>query len=182
MSYNNYDEYSSSSNEDEYDESSENIIEDYEVKRDNDGFVDIYAHGMCLYNGTDDATAAIGVWFDDDNQLNVSSRIRGNQTSNRAEIKAITIACRQALLANVRKIRFHTRSNFVKRYNTDLRRKWKENGWRNRNGETLNVKQELLEMEDALSEFDKVSWNYVFSDESKGIQMARELAKDAAYN
>ncbi|CAG8791320.1 11177_t:CDS:1, partial [Gigaspora rosea] len=50
----------------------------------------IYTDGYCKKNGTDDAKASIGVFFNDNDSRNLSERLPGKkQTNNRAEIFAI---------------------------------------------------------------------------------------------
>jgi len=49
----------------------------------------VYTDGACKNNGKENATAAIGVYFSENDSRNVSRRIKGKQTNNVAEVKAI---------------------------------------------------------------------------------------------
>ena len=64
--------------------------DDFEV--DASGNVVVYTDGCCEFNGQRGAKAGIGVYFGDDNPLNVSEPVKGRATNNTAEIQAITYA------------------------------------------------------------------------------------------
>lgn len=49
----------------------------------------IYTDGSCINNGKKNAKAGIGVYFGENDERNVSKRIKGKQTNNTAELKAI---------------------------------------------------------------------------------------------
>ena len=49
----------------------------------------IYTDGSCINNGKPNAIAGIGVYFGKDDKRNVSKRIKGKQSNNTAELKAI---------------------------------------------------------------------------------------------
>ena len=51
----------------------------------------VYTDGACSNNGRDNAKAGIGIYFQDDDSRNVSKRITGKQTNNRAELLAIIV-------------------------------------------------------------------------------------------
>ena len=52
----------------------------------------VYTDGACSNNGKETAKAGIGVFFQDNDFRNVSKRITGKQTNNRAELLAIIVA------------------------------------------------------------------------------------------
>ena len=49
----------------------------------------VYTDGSCIHNGKPNAKAGIGIFFGVDDPRNVSKRIEGKQTNNRAELTAI---------------------------------------------------------------------------------------------
>jgi len=49
----------------------------------------IYTDGSCINNGKKNAKAGIGVYFGENDKRNVSKKIKGKQTNNTAELKAI---------------------------------------------------------------------------------------------
>ena len=52
----------------------------------------VYTDGACSNNGKENAQAGIGIYFQDNDPRNVSKRITGKQTNNRAELLAIIVA------------------------------------------------------------------------------------------
>jgi ribonuclease HI len=49
----------------------------------------VYTDGSCIHNGKINAKAGIGIFFGPDDTRNVSKRIEGKQTNNRAELTAL---------------------------------------------------------------------------------------------
>jgi ribonuclease HI len=58
----------------------------------------IYTDGACANNGRSNAVAGIGVYFECGKHKNISKRIDGKQTNNRAELIAIVEALKVVLL------------------------------------------------------------------------------------
>jgi len=52
-------------------------------------WVEIFTDGACLGNGKDNASAGVGVWFGENDARNISEKLKGNQTNQRAELMAI---------------------------------------------------------------------------------------------
>ena len=52
----------------------------------------VYTDGACSNNGKINAKAGIGIYFKDNDKRNISKRITGKQTNNRAELLAIIVA------------------------------------------------------------------------------------------
>ena len=52
----------------------------------------VYTDGACSNNGKENAKAGIGVYFQNNDSRNVSKRITGKQTNNRAELLAIIVS------------------------------------------------------------------------------------------
>jgi ribonuclease HI len=116
--------------------------------------------GACSDNGTPAARAAVGVYFGPESPHNISERIGGVQTSQRAEIRAAIRALEivtQALLDDfsVRRVVLLCDSSYVVQSMTEWVFKWRENGWKNaRNGSVVNTNdlKELDEFIDKLCE------------------------------
>jgi ribonuclease HI len=60
---------------------------------DNDFIPDyyVYTDGACYNNGKANAKAGIGIFFDIDDERNISKRIEGKQTNNIAELTALVV-------------------------------------------------------------------------------------------
>ena len=48
----------------------------------------VYTDGSCIHNGTKDARAGYGIYFGKNDCRNVSNKLNGKQTNNRAELSA----------------------------------------------------------------------------------------------
>lgn len=51
--------------------------------------IDVFTDGACSNNGKENARAGIGIFFGEGDERNFSGRIRGKQSNNTAELKAI---------------------------------------------------------------------------------------------
>lgn len=154
----------------------------YDFIIDEQGYVNVYTDGACHSNGLENPKAGIGVWFGDDHPLNVSRAVVGRSTCNVAEIMAATHAMRQAKKAGVQKLKVNTDSKFVIMCVTDWMKKWKLVGWRTTNKKPVINKEELIELESAMSSLD-VIWAHVPSHCGiEGNEQAHLLAKGGIYN
>lgn len=63
-------------------------------KKTKQNYIEVYADGGCLSNGSENAKAGVGVYFEGGEYGNVSKRINGKQTNNRAELTAILVTLR----------------------------------------------------------------------------------------
>lgn len=143
---------------------------------DSNGFVNVYTDGACSANGRKNAKAGIGVWFGDNHPLcvtiylsvifniqfnvnilfknvncrNVSEAVVGRATNNNAEIKAVTVAARQARKAGIKNLKINTDSQFLINCIKYWMPSWKEKGWVTSNNKPVINKNELIEMEEAL--------------------------------
>lgn len=148
-----------------------------EFSVDGDGYVNVYTDGACSSNGGKNARAGIGVWFGDNNPLNVSEPVIGRATNNMAEIQAVTVAARQAQEAGIKNLKVNTDSKFLISCANDWMPKWKANGWKTSTNKPVINKTELLEMEQALKPLN-VNWNHVNGHVGiYGNEMADQLAR-----
>ncbi|XP_033212309.1 ribonuclease H1-like [Belonocnema kinseyi] len=145
---------------------------------DENGYVNVYTDGACISNGMANPKAGIGVWFGDHHSLNVSQPIVGRSTCNVAEIMAVTEAARQAKKAGVKKLKINTDSQFLIKCVTEWMKKWKIGGWKTAKKKPVINKEELIELESALSSLE-VTWAHVSSHSGiHGNEMAHLLAKE----
>lgn len=63
--------------------------ESFEKNKKNNKIINVYTDGGCSNNGFKNASAGIGIYFEDGQYQNVSKKIQGKQTNNRAELTAI---------------------------------------------------------------------------------------------
>lgn len=72
--------------------------------------INIYTDGGCSKNGSTNAVAGIGVYFENGEYENISKKIEGKQTNNRAELTAILEALKTVDIKN--DIVIHTDSEY----------------------------------------------------------------------
>ncbi|KAL4236362.1 Ribonuclease H1 [Mactra antiquata] len=116
---------------------------------DNDSIAVVYTDGACVNNGTVLARAGIGVYWGPGHVLNVSERITGRQTNNRAEILAVVKAVLQAKQQGFKEITVKTDSQFLINSYTKWLPGWKRNGWKTSTGADVINKEDFEALERA---------------------------------
>ena len=91
----------------------------------------VYTDGSCLYNGTLNATAGIGIYFADNDPRNVSQKYNGIQTNNCAELYAIikTFNILSNEITNNININIYTDSEYAIKCATSYGRKCSSENW-----------------------------------------------------
>ncbi|KAI0984116.1 hypothetical protein GJ496_003080 [Pomphorhynchus laevis] len=141
----------------------------------------VYTDGCCINNGKNGAVSGIGVYWHEGSSFNVSERLPGKQTNNRAEIHAAIRALEQCISLNKSSITIRTDSQFMIDCMTKWIGKWKSNGWRLSTGEPVKNRSDLEELDRLCYQVD-VAWQHVpghsgdFGNE-KADQLAREGAR-----
>merc|ERR1711924_520660 len=74
-------------------QTSKKLLNNNKNEINNNNNIKVYTDGACKNNGKKNATAAIGVYFSENDNRNISERITGKQSNNTAELKAIIKAC-----------------------------------------------------------------------------------------
>uniref|UniRef100_S4RD12 Ribonuclease H1 n=1 Tax=Petromyzon marinus TaxID=7757 RepID=S4RD12_PETMA len=137
----------------------------------------VYTDGCCTMNGKHGACAGIGVYWGDDSPLNLSEKLQGRQTNQRAEIIAACRALEQAHSMKLEKLVLYTDSKFTINGITKWVKNWKKKGWVLSTGGPV-VNKEDFERLDKLNEGIEVSWMYVPGHSGhKGNEAADKLAK-----
>eukprot|EP00794_Sanderia_malayensis_P009449 gene9449-10438_t len=91
----------------------------------------VYADGACLNNGIGTkARAGIGVFWGVGDHRNVSERLTGPQTSERAELNAVIKALETAVKSGMSEVELRTDSMDTINCATDSMNRWKKNGWK----------------------------------------------------
>ena len=92
----------------------------------------IYTDGSCVNNGKKNALAGIGVFFGDDDPRNVTSKIKGKQSNNTAEVKAILKAIKilKKEIKKGKKVMIYSDSMYAIRSCTSYGLKNYKNGWK----------------------------------------------------
>jgi len=102
--------------------------------------IDIFTDGACSNNGNNGAKAGIGVYFGKKDPRNVSRKITGKQTNNRAELLAIL----EAFNIVIKDIKMNKEVNIYtdSQYSIDALTKWSIN-WEKDDWKKKNKKQIL---------------------------------------
>ncbi|NP_001089336.1 uncharacterized protein LOC734386 [Xenopus laevis] len=138
---------------------------------------EVYTDGCCSRNGQYGANGGIGVYWGPNDSRNVSARLEGRQTNQRAEIEAAYTAAKQARNDNVTHLEINTDSKFTIDGMTKWVPRWKENNWKTIDGRDVINKQDFQKLDKACENMD-VKWNYVPGHSGNaGNEMADQLAK-----
>lgn len=140
----------------------------------------VYTDGGCTKNGKKGARAGIGVYWGPKNTRNVSERLEGEQTNQRAEIMAAVKAIETAKEMGYKTLEIRTDSNYTIKGATDWCKRWKKNGWKTVNGTEVKNKVEFQKLTKLCDEID-VKWTHVRGHQGNiGNEAADELAREGA--
>ncbi|KAJ9062956.1 Ribonuclease H1 [Entomophthora muscae] len=141
---------------------------------------DIYVDGCCLRNGQDGATAGVGVYFGPNDSRNVSQPLYGQQTNQRAELKAAVEAVRLGDRSS--DLNIHTDSKYVVDGVNSYSNRWERNGWTNANGAPVANQDLFTQLKDSINRHPgQVNIKYVPGHSGiQGNEYADRLAKNGA--
>ncbi|KAM4695199.1 ribonuclease H1-like [Discoglossus pictus] len=141
---------------------------------------EVYTDGCCLRNGQDGARGGIGVHWGKNDPRNVSARLEGRPTNQRAELEAARRAVEQAKRENIQKLIVNTDSQFTTKGMTEWVPRWKENGWKTIDGRDVINRQDFERLDQACEGMD-VTWKHVPGHSGNyGNEMADQLARQGA--
>ncbi|KAM4771200.1 ribonuclease H1-like [Rhinophrynus dorsalis] len=144
------------------------------------GSDEVYIDGSCRHNGHYGARGGIGVYWGPNNSHNVSERLKGRATNQRAELEAARRAVVQAKTQNKRRLNVNTDSKFTVNGMTNWIHTWKKNGWKTYDGRDVVNKQEFQKL-DRLCQGMDVTWRHVPGHSGNvGNEMADQLARRGA--
>ncbi|KAI5703677.1 hypothetical protein M8J75_014854 [Diaphorina citri] len=148
---------------------------------DPDNHVVVFTDGACPRNGKVGASAGYGVYFGENNPLNVAGKVTGRVTNNNAEIQGAIHALKQAKSANIDRVCIKSDSQFMIKCVQEWMPKWQSNGWRKADGKPVQNKEELQELLHQIGQMESVKWEFVPGHgNSHGNMKADEMARDAA--
>eukprot|EP00116_Pleurobrachia_bachei_P001929 sb/3462191/ len=146
-----------------------------------DGVRVIYVDGCCN-NNQDPSTrkAGCGVWWGDGDARNITERLWGEQTNQRAEIWAAIRGLQTALQSGFTVVEIRTDSHYVIKAATEWIARWKNNGWKASNRQPVKH-QDLWVLLDQLQHYIEVRWVKVKGHAGvQGNEKADALAKNGA--
>lgn len=138
----------------------------------------IYTDGACSNNGrSDGAKAGIGVYWPGNSSNNISERIGGRQTNQRAEIIAAQRGIDQAREQGYKEVIVKTDSNYVKQAAESWIPSWERQGW----AKPVVNKQEFQDLRDSMSKI-RVKFEKVSSESNAADRLARDGARRVVNN
>ncbi|XP_068678343.1 ribonuclease H1-like [Montipora foliosa] len=120
----------------------------------------VYTDGCCTKNGRRGARAGVGVYWGPEHSKNISDRLEGEQTNQRAEIMAAVKALETAKALGHKTLEIRTDSKYTIYGATDWCLRWKKNGWKTINGTEVKNKTEFQTLTKLCDEID-VKWTHV---------------------
>ncbi|XP_070556831.1 ribonuclease H1-like [Ptychodera flava] len=139
----------------------------------------VYTDGACSSNGRNGARAGLGVYWGPEHPKNISERIDGRQTNQRAEMLAAVRALETAKEMNIKSLAIYTDSMFTINCITQWIHNWKRNGWKTKTGPVIH-KEELIQLDKLCNELD-VSWVHIPGHKNiHGNEEADRLARAGA--
>lgn len=128
-----------------------------------DTIIKCFIDGSCIHNGRPSAAAGFAVMFPDYPDYNISGRLDGLQTNNRAEYTAFIKALEQTEKIDPTRLRLLevcTDSMLLLNSVTKWMPLWKKKGWKKGTGKTV-LNLDLLQQIDAALMRRRVSWKHV---------------------
>uniref|UniRef100_T1IKG5 RNase H type-1 domain-containing protein n=1 Tax=Strigamia maritima TaxID=126957 RepID=T1IKG5_STRMM len=140
---------------------------------------EIYIVGAFESNAQHGARGGIGVYWGPDNPRNVSERLKGDQTINRAAIRAAVRALGQARAENLREIRIFSDSEFLITSVNQGLGLWQRTGWTTVTGQPVENREDFEDLIIASTGIPAVHWRRV-EDHSRNldIEAADQLARE----
>ncbi|XP_048582523.1 ribonuclease H1 isoform X2 [Nematostella vectensis] len=117
----------------------------------------VYTDGCCTRNGFSGAKAGVGVYWGPNHKRNISERLPGRQTNQRAEIVAATMALESAKEMGFTKVEIRTDSKYTINGMTSWIRSWKKNGWKTADNKDVKNLEDFQKLDKLCSEID-VHW------------------------
>jgi len=140
----------------------------------------VYTDGGCFANGRRKAHAGIGVFWGEGDKRNVSERLEGSQTNQRAELNAAIKALERAVEDDIQEIEIRTDSMYTINCATTWISTWKRNGWMAASGEAVKNQLDIRKLDD-LCQRVKVKWVHVKGHQGDfGNEQADRLSKIGA--
>lgn len=140
----------------------------------------VFTGGACVNKGRGNPRAGIGVYWGPNHPLNVSERLPGRNTNNRAEIYAAVKAAEQARKQGLSELIVKTDSHFLVNSMTKWVPSWQKKGWKTAAGNDVINKEDFEDLIEA-SKGLMIHWVHVKGPQgAEGNECADKLALQGA--
>lgn len=132
--------------------------------------INVYTDGACSNNGKPGAKAGIGVYFGVEDERNVSRKISGKQTNNRAELLAI-MEVFQILNKDINEgklVTIYTDSKYSINVLTVWGENWEKNNWAKKNKSQILNLEIIKEGYYTLKKYKNINLQYIQAHTGKG--------------
>ncbi|CAI8020776.1 Ribonuclease H1, partial [Geodia barretti] len=141
----------------------------------------VYSDGCCLNNGRVGASAGVGVYWGEGSPHNVSEKLSGPQTNQRAELNAAYRAVQSAVDLGHSAVEVKTDSSYTIKAMTEWLGKWKRNGWMTSQSAPVKNKEDIVRLDNACQKID-VKWTHVPGHSGvAGNEAADQLARAGSF-
>tara|TARA_B100000427_G_scaffold328129_1_gene340495 strand:+ start:145 stop:939 length:795 start_codon:yes stop_codon:yes gene_type:complete len=152
-------------------------------KLDNNDIIRVFTDGACIMNGSVNAKAGIGIYFQEGDKRNISKRVIGKQTNNTAELSAV-IEVFNILSNDIKQgknIIVYTDSEYVIKCCTSYGEKCEKKNWNKKKGKIPNVEL-VKEAYTLYKKFDniKLEWIKAHTNQTDELSIGNEGADKLA--
>ena len=121
----------------------------------------IYTDGSCKNNGKKNAIAGIGVYIE--NICEISEKIVGKQTNQRAELFAILKALQIININNYDEINIYTDSKYSINCITNWVNTWKKNGWLDKKKQPIKNKDIIQSIYNIYNKYNHIYFIHILA-------------------
>jgi ribonuclease HI len=127
--------------------------------------LNIYTDGACSRNGYSNAQAGIGIYSE--NLLEISERIKGEQTNQRAELFAILKALESIDIKKYNQINIYTDSKYSISCITIWIDNWLKNNWQSKYKKPVKNKDIIKDIYAIYSKYNHINFIHIFAHTNK---------------
>ena len=121
----------------------------------------IYTDGACSNNGKKNASAGIGIYSE--NLYNISEKLLGKQTNQRAELYAIYKALTLVDLSKYNNIIIYTDSKYSINCITVWIKNWIKNNWKDKNNKTIKNKDLIINIYNIYKKYSNIYFKHILA-------------------
>lgn len=114
--------------------------------------INVFTDGSCLNNGSKNSKGGIGVFFNDNNEYNLSEQLNVNKITNQvAELTAISRALDQLItMENKKIVNIYTDSSYSINIFSEWIKKWQSNNWKKMDGKPILNSELIIDINNKL--------------------------------